>query len=228
MTINSILTELHSHQSSAVLAGQKRFGIANETGLGVSVPILRAMAKKIGKSQPLSIELWNTNIHEARLLASMIGVPTEITEKQFDDWTTDFDSWDICDMTCSNLFDKTPFVVDKIFEYALRKEEFVKRTAFALMATYAVHAKNVNNEIFEQFLPLIEREACDDRNFVKKAVNWGLRQIGKRNLYLYEKANECAIQVAKQSSKSAQWIAKDALREFSEEKIIERIKQKSV
>jgi 3-methyladenine DNA glycosylase AlkD len=183
------------------------------------------MAKEIKKNQALSLELWETGIHEARLLAGFIGDPKQVTEKQMDEWVADFDSWDVCDQVCMGLFDKTSFAYKKVVEWSGRKEEFVKRAGFAMMAALAVHDKKTGDEAFLGFLPIIERESTDERNFVKKAVNWALRQIGKRNRGLNKKAIETAKRIETQNpnSKCTRWIAKDALRELSSAAIQKRL-----
>jgi len=209
-----ILAELKRNASARNREGMKRFGINPAGTLGVPVPKIRAIAKKIGLNHALALELWNTKIHEARLLASMVAEPARLTRKQADAWVRDFDSWDVCDQTCSNLFDKTPFAFAKAVEWTKRKREFEKRAGFALIAALSVHDKKAPDEKFEAFLPIIEREAWDERNFVRKAVNWALRQIGKRNARLRVKAMACARRVQKQGSKPARWIAGDAIREL--------------
>jgi 3-methyladenine DNA glycosylase AlkD len=147
-------------------------------------------------------------------MASMVDDPAKVTEKQIDDWTMDFYSWDLCDQVCGNLFDRTPFAVDKAIEFSLREEEYVKRAGFVLMAEYAIHNKKATNEVFMQFFPIMEREAHDDRNFVKKAINWALRQIGKRNSILKIEAVDSARRILAQDSGSAKWIASNALAEL--------------
>lgn len=198
--------------------GMGRFGISTKNTFGVSIPALRKKAGQIGKNQQLSLELWESGVHEARLLAGFIGDAEKLTEKQMESWVRDFDSWDICDQICSNLFDKTAFAYDKAIEWTSRKEEFVKRAGFVLMASLSVHDKNAKNKTFERFLPIIKRETDDERNFVKKAVNWALRQIGKRNFSLNAAAIKTAEEILKKESKSARWIACDALRELRNEK----------
>jgi 3-methyladenine DNA glycosylase AlkD len=147
-------------------------------------------------------------------MASMVDDPAKVTEKQIDDWTMDFYSWDLCDQVCGNLFDRTPFAVDKAHEFSLREEEYVKRAGFVLMAEYAIHNKKATNEVFMQFFPIMEREAHDDRNFVKKAINWALRQIDKRNSILKIEAVDTARRILAQDSRSAKWIASNALAEL--------------
>ena len=215
MNIKDILTKLQRQKNPKNIAGMVRFGINPEKTLGIPIPFLRTLAKKIRKDHHLAQELWNSGIHEARILASMIENPEQVTEKQMDEWVADFDSWDICDQVCMNLFDKTPWAYEKAVEWAGEKEEFVKRAGFALMAVLAFHDKKADDKRFEKFFPIIEREATDERNFVKKAVNWALRQIGKRNPVCMKKAGACAQRLMKVDSKSARWIASDAMREFA-------------
>lgn len=226
MTVNEVLLELKSLSTADHLSRITYFGIDNSKALGVKVPLLRQLAKRTGKNHKLALELWKTDIHEARLLASMIEIPAAITEIQFDAWVKDFDSWDICDQTCS-ILGKTAFSIQKINEYSSRPEEYVKRTAFVLMCEQAVHHKGVANEQFYHFLGIIEREAWDERNFVRKAVNWALRQIGKRNEILRIKAIETSKRILLQDSKSARWIAVDALRELNSQPVISRVSKKS-
>jgi len=219
MTANEIIDELKSLSSPDHFAKLAHFGIKDSKALGIKIPILRQLARRIGKSHELALQLWGTEIHEARLLATMIENSKEVSEKQFDDWVHDFDSWDICDQTC-NLFVHTPYVNQKIDDYSRRNEEFVKRAAFVLMCEVALHDKKATNESFYPYFDLIEREAWDERNFVRKAVNWALRQIGKRNNFLRNKAIDTAERIMNQGTKSARWIATDALRELQNEKVI--------
>jgi len=195
-------------------AGMQRFGIANDKALGVKIPEVRKIAKLIKKDHVLAQALWETDIHEARILASLVDDPKLVTPQQIDSWTKDFTTWDVCDQVCGNLFDRTPYVVEKALEFSAREEEFIKRAGFVLMAEYSIHGKKVADEIFINFFLIIEREAWDDRNFVKKAVNWALRQIGKRNGTLRTLAIQCAGRILQQNSKAAKWIASDALREL--------------
>jgi 3-methyladenine DNA glycosylase AlkD len=214
MSIEEIITALHQAGNPATVTGMQRFGVDTTHALGIPIPALRALAKKIKKNHPLALELWETNIHEARILASMIDDPLLVTPEQMDAWATEFNSWDICDQVCGNLFDRTPFVIEKITEFSSSKHEFVKRAAFTLMAEYAVHDKTASDEVFMAFFPIIEREAWDGRNFVKKAVNWALRQTGKRNTTLCNQAILCAKRILTRDSKAAEWIAKNALKEL--------------
>jgi 3-methyladenine DNA glycosylase AlkD len=201
-----------------------RFGINPDRALGVRIPDLRRLAKQVGTDHSLALGLWKTRIHEARILASMIDDPASVTKRQMESWARDFDSWDLCDQCCGNLFDRTPFAYVKAVEWASRDEEFIKRAGFALMAWAAVHDKGADNRTFLEFLPVIELHAADDRNFVKKAVNWALRQIGKRNQRLNRAAATAARRLAKRhDSRAARWIGTDALRELTSESVRSRL-----
>jgi 3-methyladenine DNA glycosylase AlkD len=214
-----------SKLSKKNLEGLKRFGIKPKTKiLCVSVPDLRKLAKHIGKNHKLALEIWDSKIHEARILASMIDEPEKVSEPQMEKWVKGFDSWDVCDQVCMNLFDKTKFCYKKIKEWSSRKEEFVKRTAFSLMAAVAFHRKDISDDKLLSFFPIIKKASIDERNFVKKSVNWALRQIGKRNILLNLKAIKLAEEIKNINSKSARWIANNALRELKDEKIIARLK----
>jgi len=212
--VAEIIDLLKEKSNPKYLEGMKRFGIDSTKALGIPLPELRKIARVIKKDHDLALELWKTNLHEARILASLVDEPGLVTEEQFDSWTNDFYSWDLCDQVCGNLFDRTPFAIGKATEYSSREEEFVKRAGFVLMAEYAVHQKKATDEIFINFLQIIEREACDGRNFVKKAVNWALRQIGKRNVILLDEAMACAGRISQKDCKAARWIAADALNEL--------------
>ncbi len=227
MQYEKIIKELKSHSNLKNVEGMSRFGIQGKEMLGVSVPILRKIAKNIGKDHSLAERLWSSGIHEARILASMVDDPEQVTEKQMDMWTKDFDSWDVCDQCCMNLFDKTGFAYKKAKEWTKKEEEFVKRAGFAMMACLAWHDKNADDKNFEQFFPMIKREANDNRNFVKKAVNWSLRQIGKRNLNLNKKAIKTAKDIQKMDSKAAKWIANDALRELKSDAVQKKLRSKN-
>ncbi|WP_216086315.1 DNA alkylation repair protein [Paludibacter propionicigenes] len=223
-TVNEILDELKLLVTADHYAKLSHFGINATKAYGVKIPLLRQFAKKIGKNHELALALWDTDVHEARLLASMIELPELITDNQFDSWVNDFDSWDMCDQCCGLLGD-SPLALQKVDDYSVRTEEFVKRTAFVLMCQYAVHHKKMEDDQFCYFLKIIEREAWDERNFVRKAVNWALRQIGKRNEFLRLKAIESAEAILNQNSKSARWIATDALRELRSQKVIDYIEK---
>jgi 3-methyladenine DNA glycosylase AlkD len=203
--------------------GMVRYSINADNTLGVSIPKLRKLAKETGKDHALAAELWASGIHEARILAGMVDDPGAVTGAQMESWVADFDSWDVCDQVCMNLFWLTPFAYDKCFDWSLRPEEFVKRAGFALMARLAWSDKSATDERISSFLPVIKREATDDRNFVKKAVNWALRQIGKRNAALNRLAIETAREIRALDSKAARWVASNALKELEGEAVQSRL-----
>ena len=214
--LNEITMQFEKLKNPANVAGMARFGINPENTYGISMPAIRKMAKFYKKNHTLALELWATGIHEARILAGLVDSPAEVTPEQMDRWAADFDSWDVCDQVCMNLFDKTQYASAKAAEWASDEKEFVKRAAFALIASLAVHDKNLTVNDFAGFLEIIKEGACDERNYVKKAVNWALRQIGKRNDLLREMAITAAEVIAGFDSKSAKWIARDALKELND------------
>lgn len=227
MSASAIIKHLKSLANPANVAGMARFGINPRNTLGISIPTLRDIAKKTGKNHTLALELWRSCIHEARILAALVDDPAAVTDDQLESWVEDFDSWDVCDQVCSNLFDRTPYAYRKAVEWSKRPEEFVRRAGFVLMAALAVHDKKAPDARFREFLPLIEQAANDERNYVKKAVNWALRQIGKRNAILHRKAIATARSIRKQDFKAARWIAADALRELEGEGVRNRFKRKT-
>lgn len=224
-TAEAILNELRSLANPINVEGMAKFGINPQYALGISVPALREIAKEYRKNHSLALELWDSGIHEARLLASFIDDPAQVSEQQMERWVKDFNSWDICDQCCMNLFDKTKFAYQKVVEWSEREEEFVKRAGIVLIATLAVHDKKAPDDYFEPFFTILLRNATDERNFVKKAVNWSLRQLGKRNKYLHYRAISVAREMQTLDSKSARWIAADALRELTDKRVIDRLKK---
>ena len=223
MQYNDVIQKIKSLADPEAVKGMARFGINPENTYGVSIPNLRKIALEVGKDHELGQQLWASGIHEARMLACYISQSEKVTEAQMESWVKDFDSWDICDQCCSNLFDKTHLAYQKAAEWSRREEEFVRRAGFALMATLAVHDKKAGDEEFLRFLPIIKRESADDRNYVKKAVNWALRQIGKRNLNLNKMAIKMAEEIKQIDSKSARWIAADAIRELTSEAVKKKL-----
>ena len=227
MDCKKILARLKSLSNPEAVDGMARFGINPENTLGISIPNLRKLAREIGKDHQLAGELWASGIHEARILAGMVDDPKAVDENQAEAWVRDFDSWDVCDQVCMNLFWLTPFAYQKCYEWSSRDEEFVKRAGFALMSRLAWSDKKATDQEFIKFQPAIKREATDERNFVKKAVNWALRQIGKRNLALNKHAVKTAREIQKLDSKSARWIAADALNELEGEAVQARLRKKA-
>lgn len=227
MEFEQIIYELEELSNPEEIEGMARFGINPAKTYAVRIPELRRIAKRAGKNHDLAKKLWEQGYRETRIIASIVEDPKMVTEDQMDEWALGFDTWDICDQCCMNLFRKTPFAYKKIDEWSMQNEEFVKRAAFTLIATLAVHDKKADDERFENLFPIIIRESDDERNFVKKAVNWALRQIGKRNLNLNKKAILIAEEINKKGSKSAKWIAKDAIRELNDEKVLKRLHSKN-
>ena len=222
--VEQILEHLRSLANPQNVAGMARYGISTHNTLGISIYTLRPLAKEVGRDHNLALELWDSGIHEARILACYIDDPQLVTEEQMERWAADFDSWDVCDQVCSSLFDQTDLAYSKAHQWSERQEEFVKRAGFVLMAALAVHDKKADDEQFIAFLPIITRHATDGRNYVKKAVNWALRQIGKRNHRLNALAIQTAHEISQIDSPAARWIARDALRELDSEKVQARLK----
>ena len=227
MSVDQVLAKLKAKVKPDQLEGMARYGMATERRLGVSVPDMRRIAKELRKHRSLALELWRTGFAEAKILAAMINDAETVDEKQMEDWVKGIDSWDVCDQVCMNLFEKTPLAWKKILDWSQREEEFVKRAAFALIACLAWHDKQAKDEKFINLFPAIKRGATDERNFVKKAVNWALRNIGKRNLDLNKAAVELAKEIQQMDSKAAQWIASDAIRELQSEAVQKRLGAKS-
>jgi 3-methyladenine DNA glycosylase AlkD len=223
-SVKDVLDKLRSKAHPEQLKGMARYGMTIQKRLGVSVPDMRELAKELGRDHKLALSLWKTGIAEARILAGMVGDPDRLTEEQMEEWVKDIDSWDVCDQVCMNLFEKNQLAWKKIIDWSDREEEFVKRTAFSLTACLAWHDKKASDEKFIGLLPVITRAATDERNFVKKAVNWALRNIGKRNLNLNRAAINAAKEIQRLGSKAARWIAADAIRELESETIQSKLK----
>lgn len=224
-SVKDVLDRLRSKAKPEQLPGMAKYGIVVEKRLGVSVPDMRKLAKELGRDHRLALDLWRTGIAEARIVAGMVGDPVKLTEQQMEEWVKGIDSWDVCDQVCMNLFEKNRLAWKKIIDWSEREEEFVKRTAFSLIACLAWHDKKAGDEKFIALLPVIVREATDERNFVKKAVNWALRNIGKRNHNLNQAALKAAKEIRQLDSKSARWIAADAIRELESDAVQRRLKR---
>ena len=223
LTVDQVIEILKSNANPEQLEGMARFGIQTDQRLGLSIYDLRRIAKDIPPDHQLALDLWKSGLADARLLASMVDVPAEATEEQIEAWVKDFNSWDICDQVCDNLFQHTRFAWDKVREWSTREEEFVKRAAYALLSCLAWHDKQASDRQFLDVFPIIKAGADDGRNFVKKAVNWALRNIGKRNQALNQAAIQLAQELLAMDDKTARWIARDALRELQSEKIQQRV-----
>jgi 3-methyladenine DNA glycosylase AlkD len=222
MELDRIIKKLRSMGSKKIKASLARFGINTGSSLGVSIPKLRALAKQIKPDHSLALKLWDTEIHEARILAGMVDEKEKVTEKQMDAWVRDFSSWDVCDQVCDNLFSRTVFAVKKTFEWADGSEEFVRRAGFTMMAVLAWFRMGINDRDVARMLSAIKKHACDPRNFVKKAVNWALRNIGKSGTRYHKQALALAKELSVSNDRTARWIGLDAFRELSKEKIIKR------
>ncbi len=223
MPLDEVMGRLRVLARPGEIEGMARFGMTPDRRLGLSVPAMRQLAKEIGKDHALALQLWDTGIPDAQMVAAMIDRPQDVTEAQMEAWVADFNSWDVCDQVCGNLFEKTPFVWQKITAWAARDEEYVRRAAFAMIAGLAWHDKRVTDDQFIATFPLMKAAATDDRNFVKKAVNWALRNIGKRNAALNAAAIEAARDIGRIDSRAARWIAADALRELQSDAVQQRL-----
>ncbi len=227
MPPENVIESLRHAADPARFAVMARFGIRTDRALGVSIPDLRRIARTSNRNHELAASLWETNFHEARILAGMVDEPARVDSAQMEKWARDFDSWDLCDQVCSNLFDATVHAWSKTDAWSTRPEIFVKRAGFALMACLAVHDKAAPDWAFQGLLSLIEQESDDDRNYVLKAVNWALRQIGKRNALLRIEAIAVAERIRARGNRTARWIASDALRELNDEKVRARTESKT-
>ena len=224
-SVKDVLDKLQSKARPEQLKGMAKYGMAVEQRLGVSIPDMRKLAKEIGRDHKLALDLWRTGIAEARIVAALVGDPDKLTEEQMENWVKGINSWDVCDQVCMNLFEKNRLAWKKIVDWSEREEEFVKRTAFSLIACLTSHDKKASDEKFIELFPVIIRGATDERNFVKKAVNWALRNIGKRNLNLNEAAINTAREIKRLDSKAARWVAADAIRELESDAIQSRLRR---
>lgn len=225
--LESVIDNLRTLGSDQNRRGMARYGINTDRAFGVSIADLRPLAKRLGRDHKFALALWKTGYHEARLLAVFVDEPEKVTSAQMDSWASDFNSWDLCDQACSKLFVKTPLVEEKIAKWTADEREFVRRAGFALIAAYAVHGKSVSDGNFTGYLDLIEQYADDPRNYVKKAVNWALRQIGKRSIALHGPALASAQRLSASEDKTARWIGKNAAKELKDPVQIARLKNKS-
>jgi 3-methyladenine DNA glycosylase AlkD len=223
----AVLQELKSLADPRVRAKMEYFGVRVPNAHGISAPVLHSLAKRVGKNHALAGKLWATGIHEARILATLIGESEEVTAVEMDLWARDFDSWDVVDAACCYLYAYAKPAWDKVAPWSRRSEEFVKRAAFSLIAYLSYKDKEAKDILFREWLRIIEREAWDERNFVRKAVNWALRNIGKRNLKLNQEAIRAAERIRQQVSRSARWIAADALRELKSPAVQARLRRKA-
>ncbi len=225
--VQTAVASLRRLADKKTLAGMARYGIPSGNALGVAVGRIRGLAKRMGRDHALAGALWETGVYEARMLTAFVADPAKVTPKEMDRWCRDFDSWAICDTMCFHLFDRTPHAFAKIAAWSRRREEFVKRAAFALLASVALHDKQTGDEPFAKTLPLIERAASDDRNFVKKGVSWALRGIGRRSPALHAAAVALAKRLSASPQPAARWIGKDALKELTGRAVMKRLAARS-
>jgi 3-methyladenine DNA glycosylase AlkD len=226
-TIPEILAYLKSKGNPRNVAGMERYGIVAKKAFGAPTPVLTALARSIGKDHKLSLSLWKTGVLDAQILAAFVDEPGRVTERQMESWVRDFDNWAICDGVCLHLFGKTPFAHTKALEWSKREEEFVRRAGFVLMAVLAVHDKDAGDAPFVRFLSVVKKTAKDERNYVKKGVNWALRQIGKRSAQMNRMAIRVGKELVKLDSPAARWIARDALRELQSSAVQQRLQRKT-
>ncbi len=224
-TVDEVMSRLRTHALPGQLEDMARYGLGGEGRLGVRVPALRQIAKEMGRDQALSLALWQTGIPEAMILAAMVGVPEAVSEAQMEAWVVDFQSWDVCDQVCMNLFEKTPLAWTKIRDWSAREEEYVRRAAYALLACLAWHDKRAPDQAFIELLPVIHAGATDGRNYVKKAVSWALRNIGKRNPALHAQALAAAEELRQLNAPAARWIASDVVRDLGSETAQRRLEK---
>ena len=218
MTYTEIIAGLHDlKDAEKVIFKEQKFGIISNNSLGIYHKELKMIAKEIGPNNELALQLFDSGIYEGRLLCSKMFKPEDVTEALMEKWVKTFENWEICDSFSMGLFSKSKFALAKILEWTKREREFEKRAGFAMMAAYCMADKKSDNDLFEQFFPMIKQAANDERLYVKKAVNWALRNIGKRNIDLKEAAIDVANEILKFDSKSAKWIAKNALRELQKD-----------
>jgi 3-methyladenine DNA glycosylase AlkD len=222
--VESALGWLRRHSSTATLNGMARYAIPSDKALGVAMKDIKALGKRLGRNHDLAIALWDTDVYEARMLASFVGDPALLTSAQMDRWCRQFDNWAFCDAMCFNLFDRTPHAWAKVRQWSSKHGEFEKRTAFALLWSLTVHDKQADNSLFIKGLTLVERAANDERNFVKKAVNMALRAVGKRNRVLNAAAVAVARRLAESADPTERWVGKDALRELCADALVKRLK----
>jgi len=219
-----LIAELRSHAQGDAAAGLARFGIATrDRAIGVRVGDIRAIAKRVGRDQPLAEQLWDSGWYEGRLLACFVADPRSIAPETMDRWAAGFDNWATCDTACFHLFDKTPHAFAKVHQWAAREEEFVRRAAFALLASLALHAKKLDDAPFHECLPLAERGAHDPRNFVRKGVSWALRGMGARSVPLHQATIALAERLAESADSAERWVGKDVLRDLRRPLIAKRL-----
>ena len=228
MDRNEVLAWLEKRGTRRTIDGMARYGIVAERAFGVPMGTLLSLRKRLGKDHALATALWQSGWYEARLLAALVGDPARVTRRQMNAWAAGFENWADCDTVCFHLFDRTPFAWEKARLWSASPREFVRRAGFALMACLALHDKGAPDKRFLAFLPLIEKGARDERNFVKKGVNWALRAIGRRNVALHAAALAVARRLALSEEAAPRWVGKDALRELASQKVRARLARRGL
>jgi 3-methyladenine DNA glycosylase AlkD len=226
MSTAAVLAWLRRHGSERNVAGMARYGIVAKRVFGVSMGTMQPLARRLRPNHSLALALWQSGWYEARLLAALIDDPALVTRSQMNRWAASFENWADCDTVCFHLFDRVPFAYAKAAQWATSRREFVRRAAFALMAALALHDKAAADSRFLPFLPMIERAASDERNFVKKGVNWALRGIGRRSAATHAAAVKVARRLADSGDPSARWVGKDALRELTSAPVLRRLSER--
>jgi 3-methyladenine DNA glycosylase AlkD len=224
--LSQVLSELKRVGTPATRDGMARYGITARKALGVTMAQLKVIAGKLPRNHALALELWKSEWYEARMLATLIDDPGQVTPQQMEEWCRDFDSWAICDTACFKLFDQSPHAWAKVWAWSERKEEFVLRASFALLASLALHDRKTSDEPFLETLPLIEKSAWDNRNFVKKGVSWALRSVGSRSPDLHRACIELSTRLAASSNSAERWVGKDALKDLSRQLVKDRVERK--
>ncbi len=219
MEVDEVLNWLKAKGTQRTVLGMARYGLTAKQAFGVPMGTLLSLAKRLGTDHGLSLALWKSGVYEARLLAALVGDPARVTGRQMDAWAGSFENWGDCDTVCFKLFDQTPLAWAKAPRWSTSPRELVKRGGFVLMACLAAHDKEAPAEKFLPFLPMIEKGAQDERNFVKKGVSWALRMIGRRSLPLNRAALAVAKRLASAADQSPRWVGKDALRELASAKV---------
>ena len=225
MEVKEIIDFFEQRIDKKNLEGMARFAINSGRSYGVRIPVIRQLAKELKKNHDLAIVLWDHPYRETRILAGLIADPKQFTEEDANNWVKEFDDWELCDQSCFNLFHKLEYANDLVYQWVESDQEFIRRAGFSLVAKLAIVQKKRDDEEFIQFLKLAEKHSKDPRNFVKKAVNWAIRQIGKRSNYLNGIAAELSKNLYESSDKTAQWIGRDAYKELTDQKILKRIKR---
>jgi len=221
---SQILRTFKTHGSRKNVLGMSRFGIISKKAYGLSAPVLHRLARKYRRNHELALQLWKTGIHDARILAALIDDPRQVTKRQMEQWVRQFDNWAVCDTTVGKLFSRVPGAFETAVRWSRNRREFIKRAGYAMMAYLTIRQKEAENTKFIRLFPHLQRGSVDGRNYVKKSVNWAIRQIGKKNANLNRAAIRFAKKLHSMNVPSARWIASDALRELTSSAVQKRLR----